>query len=63
LRVELLITREEAKSSRAWLEALRNSIGQFQVLFEGFAALSKTFGDKIFLAMSNLYFFNQLRGV
>jgi hypothetical protein len=40
-----------------------NSFEKFQEMFGGSFSLNKMVGDKIFLAMSNLYFFNLYRGI
>jgi hypothetical protein len=63
LMIELLAIREEAPCSWVRLEALSNSLVEFQECFEGSVALSEMVGDKIFLAMSNMYFFSQSKGI
>jgi hypothetical protein len=63
MRAELFPVREEVQSSRLWLYALRNSPGEFQKLVGGSAALFEMVGEKIFLTISNIYFFNQSKGM
>jgi hypothetical protein len=45
------------------IKALRNFSEEFQEMFEGPITLTKTLGDKTFLAMFNLYFFNLSKGI
>jgi hypothetical protein len=45
------------------LEVLKDSRKKFQEIFKGLAALIETMRDKIFPAISNLYFFDLLRGI
>jgi hypothetical protein len=45
------------------IKALKNTYEEFHEKFRGFTALTEMVGDKIFLAMSNLYFFNLLKGI
>jgi len=63
LRLELQAVKEELKNSKAKLEGLKTSSGDLKDFFRGSAALDEVVGDKIFLAMSNLYFFNRSRGM
>jgi hypothetical protein len=63
LRTELVAAKKEAHRSNAKLKALRDSPRDLQECFRRSVALTKTVGDKIFLVISNLYFFNLLRGV
>jgi hypothetical protein len=63
MRAELFPVREEVQSSRLWLYALRNSPEEFQKLVGGSAALFEMVGEKIFLTISNIYFFNQSKGM
>ena len=58
---ELQAARDEVQSSHVRLDALNNSPREFQEFFGGSVVLSKVVGDKIFLAMSNLSFYNQSR--
>ena len=58
---ELQAARDEVQSSCVRLDALNNSPREFQKFFGGFVVLSKVVGDKIFLAMSNISFFNKSR--
>ena len=62
LRAELAAAKEENKISQAKLEALSNSPKEFEEFFWGSTALIETTGDMIFIAMSNLYFFNLSKG-
>lgn len=45
------------------MKALKDSHEEFQEFFRGSTALIKMLGDKIFLAISNLYFFNISKGI
>jgi hypothetical protein len=45
------------------LEALMNSFEEFYKFFGGSTTLSWIVRDKIFLVISNLYFFNMFRGM
>jgi hypothetical protein len=45
------------------IKALRNFSEEFQEMFKGPITLTKTLGDKTFLAMFNLYFFNLSKGI
>jgi len=63
LRAELVAAKKEAQRSHAKLKALRDSPRDLQECFRRSVALTKTAGDKIFLVISNLYFFNLLRRV
>jgi acyl-CoA thioesterase len=45
------------------LEASRDFPWSSKNFFRGLIALTETVKDKIFLTMSNLYFFNLLRGI
>jgi len=63
LRVELFIVKVKAQNSHARLKALRNSFEEFKDFFEGYATLTEIVRDKIFIAMSNMYFFNQSKGM
>jgi len=63
LRLELQAVKEELKNSKAKLQGLKTSSGDLKDFFRGSAALDEVVGDKIFLAMSNLYFFNRSRGM
>lgn len=45
------------------IKALKNTSEEFHEKFRGFATLTEMVGDKIFLFMSNLYFFNLSRGI
>jgi hypothetical protein len=63
VRVKLVIAREEAQHFQAKFEALKDSFREFQDFFGGSATLIKIVGDKKFLVMSNLYFFNISRGI
>jgi hypothetical protein len=63
LRAELVAAKKEAQCSPAKLKALRDSPRDLLKCFRRSVALTKTVGDKIFLVISNLYFFNLLRGV
>jgi hypothetical protein len=63
VRVKLVIAREEAQHFQAMLEALKDFFKEFQEFFGGSATLIKIVGDKKFLVMLNLYFFNILRGI
>jgi hypothetical protein len=63
LRVELFIVKVEYQNSHARLKALRNSLEEFNDFFEGFTTLTEIVKDKIFIAMSNMYFFNQSKGM
>jgi hypothetical protein len=59
-----MLKRKFRTSKRGWrVEALKSSAKEFQEVFRGSVSLSKTVGDKIFLAMSNLYFFNCSKGM
>ena len=62
MQAELVAVREEARCSQAKLEALRDSLKEFQEFFRSSTTLTKIVRDKIFLAIFNLYFFNLLRG-
>ncbi|KAL9372943.1 hypothetical protein Peur_035187 [Populus x canadensis] len=63
LCLELQAVKEELKNSQAKLEGLKTSSGDLKDFFRGSAALDEVVGDEIFLAMSNLYFFNRSRGI
>jgi len=63
LRVELFFVKVEYQNSHARLKALRNSLEEFNDFFEGFTTLTEIVKDKIFIAMSNMYFFNQSKGM
>jgi hypothetical protein len=59
------LKRKLFEAQRSWvkLEALRDSLEDFQDLFRGLVALTEMVGDNIFIAMSKLYFFNLSRGI
>jgi len=63
LRLELQAVKEELKNSQAKLEGLKTSSGDLKDFFRGSAALDEVVGDRIFLAISDLYFFNRSRGM
>lgn len=50
--------KEKTQYSQTKLKALRDSRREFQEFFKGLATLTGMIEDKIFLVMSNLYFFN-----
>jgi hypothetical protein len=55
---ELAITRKKAQCSQEKFEALRDFLKKFQECFRGSTTLTKIVRDKIFLTMSNMYFFS-----
>jgi hypothetical protein len=63
LNEELMIGREEVQNSRTRMENLKNYSQAFYSEYEESMSLTKTIGDKLFLTMSNLYFFNLSRGI
>ncbi|KAL9378144.1 hypothetical protein Peur_029479 [Populus x canadensis] len=63
LKEEPKIAREDVQNSRARMENLKNSSQALWSEYRESVSLMKTLGDKIFLAMSNLYFFSLSRGI
>jgi len=61
MRKELGATIEEAHNYSPRMETLKNSSKEFHTEYGEFVSLIEIIRDKIFLSMSNLYFFNLSR--